>query len=87
MISCRKATELVSLQIDKPLKSLESIALNIHLLYCSACKNAKKQLIAIDQATGEFLKDDQPTDVVGIELPDDAKQRIHERIEREIDSK
>lgn len=42
--SCRRATELMSLQMEQPLSIGEWLILRGHLLTCSGCRRAKVQL-------------------------------------------
>lgn len=42
--SCRRATELMSLQMEQPLTFGQHILLRGHLLTCSGCRRAKVQM-------------------------------------------
>jgi predicted anti-sigma-YlaC factor YlaD len=42
--SCRRATELMSLQMEQPLTLGQQIVLRGHLLTCSGCRRAKVQM-------------------------------------------
>jgi len=44
MISCKKASHLISEGMDRRLSVRESIGLKIHLLMCGACAQVLKQL-------------------------------------------
>lgn len=43
MISCRKASELISLSLDRPLALRERLALGLHLCGCSLCRSYRRQ--------------------------------------------
>jgi len=44
MISCKKASRLMSEGMDRSLSFKETLSLNMHLLFCTACKQVLKQL-------------------------------------------
>ena len=82
MISCRRAAELTSLQLDADLPTGQRFVLGFHRLVCGACRRFRSQLVEVDRATGEFLRS-EPT-IEGLELPDDARERIHSQIDSAI---
>lgn len=47
MISCKKASHLISEGMDRPLTLGESFSLKIHLMMCKACTQVLKQLRGI----------------------------------------
>jgi len=47
MISCKKASHLISEGMDRRLTLRESISLKMHLIMCGACKQVLKQLKGI----------------------------------------
>ena len=56
MLSCFKATQLISLSNERPLAFKEKAALRMHLLMCSACRNLKKNSAMLGKAMTEFTK-------------------------------
>lgn len=56
MLSCFKATQLISLSNERPLAFKEKTALRMHLLMCSACRNFEKNSAALSKAMTEFTK-------------------------------
>lgn len=56
MLSCFKATQLISLSNERPLAFKEKAALRIHLLMCSACRNFKKNSAMLGKTMTEFTK-------------------------------
>ena len=58
MISCRKATKLISKAEDESLSIFEKIILIIHMSMCWCCRRFQKQLRAIG-VTAKYLVEDQ----------------------------
>lgn len=56
MLSCFKATQLISLSNERPLAFKEKAALRMHLLMCSACRNFKTNSATLGKAMTEFTK-------------------------------
>ena len=54
MLSCYKATQLISLSHECPLMFRQRMALRMHLLLCSACRNFSKNSIALGTAMKKF---------------------------------
>ena len=50
MISCKRATELISKKMDEPLSFSEGAALAIHLFICEFCEKFKQQVDIIGRA-------------------------------------
>lgn len=44
MISCRRASRLMSDELDRPLRRRERVALALHLAMCRACSRCRRQL-------------------------------------------
>jgi predicted anti-sigma-YlaC factor YlaD len=49
MLSCRKASELISLSLDRPLALRERLALGLHLCGCSMCRSYRRQAAFIQR--------------------------------------
>lgn len=47
MLNCKNATKLMSKQQDSPLSLRQRVALRLHLLMCSGCRNYEKQMAFI----------------------------------------
>ena len=56
MLSCYKATALISLAHERPLLFTEKASLRLHTLLCSACRHFQKNTATLSQAMGEFRK-------------------------------
>ena len=55
MITCRRATELISKELDTELPLAQRVGLEIHSLVCSGCRRYRRQLSAVDNAVRELL--------------------------------
>ncbi|MEC4717623.1 zf-HC2 domain-containing protein [Noviherbaspirillum sp. CPCC 100848] len=53
MMSCRKATTLMSQQLDRPLGGTERMALQFHLMMCSGCTNFNKNMMFLRAVCGQ----------------------------------
>ncbi len=43
-MSCRKATELISVSMDRPLTRGEKVKLRFHLVICTACRRYRRHV-------------------------------------------
>lgn len=43
MMMCKRATELMSQRLDRPLTWKEKVSLRLHLSMCGACKQCNRQ--------------------------------------------
>lgn len=65
-LACKRATELMSLRIDRPLTALESASLRMHLLMCGHCRRCDSQIQMLHRITarrreeGESQASDTP---------------------------
>ena len=84
MISCRKATEIISKAQDEALTSTEKITLLIHLSVCWCCRAFQKQLQAISFAARLLVDDERVFDPYSgeghLSMSKDLKQRILQKI-------
>jgi hypothetical protein len=44
MMSCKRATEQISVGLDRPLTFSERLTLKVHLMMCDKCARCQKQL-------------------------------------------
>lgn len=56
MRSCREITELVSKGLDKKLNLSERLAVNVHLMMCSRCRNFQQQTRFIRKAARHYVE-------------------------------
>lgn len=62
MISCERAWELLSQQLDEPLSPQEKQELEEHLAACPSCRKDKEELEQLDQALRNLGEIQAPTD-------------------------
>lgn len=56
MLSCYKATALISLSHERPLLFKERTSLRVHTLICSACRNFRNNSRILSKAAAAFTK-------------------------------
>ena len=56
MLSCYKATALISLSHERPLVLREKASLRLHLTICSMCRNFQANSKSLSKAMAEFTK-------------------------------
>lgn len=44
MMSCKRATEQISVGLDRPLTFSEKLSLKVHFMMCGNCSRCQKQL-------------------------------------------
>lgn len=54
MLSCQRATELMSMKVEKPLSTGQNLALGLHLTMCRGCRSFQKQMQTIHEACKIF---------------------------------
>ena len=52
MITCKRATELISKSLDEPLTTGERLSLRLHLFLCEFCEQFRKQCELLRQLLG-----------------------------------
>lgn len=63
MMSCRKATHLMSQELDRELSRTERMALRFHVFMCSGCTNFRQNMAFLRRACSravEEARDDRP---------------------------
>jgi hypothetical protein len=55
MISCKEATRLASLQLERKLSFWERARFRFHLAFCIGCRRAERQFAFLRQATGAWI--------------------------------
>lgn len=80
MISCQKATELLSKQMDASLSSWENIQVYAHLFFCGGCKVIRTQNLILQKIVQKLARDSMDFELhTEIRLPGlspEAKERI-----------
>lgn len=79
VISCRKATELISLRHDNDIGLIANFRLNLHLRICKACTRFSKQLDLLHHAAHHHAhKEMEHNDT--LHLPEEVRNRIKQEI-------
>lgn len=74
MPTCKQASKLISVSLDRPLSWSERVQLKLHLLICTPCRRFRQQLRMLGVALKlrrAMIENDQD-----IKLPLDVKNRI-----------
>lgn len=61
MQSCKRATELMSLQLDRQLSLSEQAGLRLHLLMCRHCRRCKAQLQLLHRLAARRSGEEPPS--------------------------
>ena len=77
MISCKRAAEWTSRELDGELSAAPRAVLGVHRLLCGNCRRFRIQLVEVDRAVGEFVTAGLPD---AVHLPDDARERIRQAL-------
>lgn len=78
VISCERAWELLSQQLDEPLSPQEKQELEEHLAACPSCRKDKEELEQLDQALRNLGE---------IQAPADFTQRVMAQVQQQTQSK
>ena len=54
-MTCRRAAELISWELDTELPLHQRAGLGFHTLLCGACRRFRRQLGVVDKAVAEFF--------------------------------
>ena len=76
-LPCRDMAALVSLSQDAELTRSQRFAVNLHLLYCRACRRFKRQLKIMQDATrwgSEHFHELDPSSA--LQLSDEQRERL-----------
>ena len=81
-LTCREATRLAALAMDRPLNFSERVKLSMHGLLCSYCRNYMSQL----RLLRKWVRRESGPDVspLGTQMPSASASRIKKRLESEI---
>ncbi len=55
MISCKEATRLASLQLERKLSRWERAQFRVHLAFCLGCRRAEKQFEFMRQVSSAWM--------------------------------
>ena len=79
--NCRQASRLQSEALDHKLSILQRVGLRIHLVFCRWCRRYGKQIRFLRQAAHEHP--DELAEHARQKLPDDARERIKQKLRAE----
>jgi hypothetical protein len=79
MLSCKQASQLISLSLDRPLMLRERFALKLHLLICKFCKRFSQQVQTLRVAIKTMVSTIENNNA--IEMPSAAKKSIADLVE------
>lgn len=82
MISCRRASELISLSLDRPLALRERLALGVHLCGCGMCRSYRRQAAFIQRVARAMLERVRRFAPAELELSPAAAARIARALEQ-----
>lgn len=82
MISCKRATELISKQMEEKLTLKEDLSLKLHLFICEFCEKFSQQIKMIREA---LTKGEVHTEEEKIPVPNGAKERVKEKLNQTPD--
>lgn len=74
-LTCEGMSELASASMDRALSPTERFALGSHVLYCTACRRFRRQIVLVQRAVRRFSTEIE-RDTDGPALPDEVRERI-----------
>lgn len=81
MITCRRAAELLSRELDVDLPLHQRMLLRVHVFVCGACRRFRRQIAEIDRVATVLLKDSRPR---GPGMPAAAKVRLNQMVDERL---
>jgi hypothetical protein len=80
MISCRRASEWISQDLDRSLTSGRRVVLNFHRFLCKSCRRFGQQLVDMDDVVKDAIEQGELT---AEPLSDSARERIRQTLSDE----
>lgn len=87
MISCRKASELLSKSMDEPLTPQEALALQFHMKACVICEEFQRQLVGLRSGLRKLVSGSSPKDDSSLgkkRMPADMRAQLQSFIENKL---
>ncbi len=81
MITCRKAAELSSRELDAGLSLAARLAVGVHCVVCGKCRTFRGQVAEVNRVLSEYVTDKVPP---GDGLPADARDRIRVKLREKV---
>jgi hypothetical protein len=87
MISCKRASELISKSADEKLGRIEAVQLTLHLLICKFCLRFRRNVEILRAAVR--IRQEETADEAPPEDPNTAafKERLKESVQKWIEKK
>jgi predicted anti-sigma-YlaC factor YlaD len=80
-LPCQEISELVSRSLDHELPRPERLAVTLHLLYCTACRGFRRELLTLKLAMARLASDPACAELAEIpHLPPEARERIKRKL-------
>lgn len=80
MITCRRAAEWTSREVDDPLPAGRRFALGLHRFLCPKCRRFATQLAEVDRAVGDTIR---AAELGSTPLTDEARERMRRALQEE----
>lgn len=81
MLSCKKASVLISQSLERELTKSERWSLKFHLIICKYCKRFQQQLKLINVALKNIIQETEHD--AGFTLSNEARSRIQTEINKQ----
>ena len=78
-MTCRRAAELISGELDAPLSLYRQVGIAFHTLACTKCRRYRRQTSAVEEAVGAYFG--RSTAGHAASLPEPAKERLKEVVQ------
>ncbi|NNF42738.1 MAG: zf-HC2 domain-containing protein [Phycisphaerales bacterium] len=81
-MSCRRATQLISESMDRPLTRRERVALRVHIVICGSCRRYRRQLARLRTALERLAATSEMATAEGAPavLSPEARTRIRDAL-------
>ena len=84
MTTCRRATELISAELDTALPFHNRVALGFHTIVCGACRRYQVQIGAVEEAVEEFFASAKTFHITET-LPLESKEHLKSVVKEHLD--
>lgn len=85
MLSCKEAIRLASQALDRPLSLRVRLGLRLHLLLCSACGAAARQMRALDSVIGRRFAGDPGPETTSTPVDPAVRERVRHAVHSTLD--
>ncbi len=85
MLSCKEAIRLASEALDRPLPLGSRLGLRMHLLLCSACRAAARQMRALDSLIARRFARDRDPGTTSPQVDPAVRERVRQAVHSALD--